>query len=74
MAIDPARKFTATFATSRGNVVCELFARDAPNTVNNFVFLAKETFYDGTVFHRVGSSSTLRSSSRDENAPSLAKR
>src|ERR1700752_3351472 len=53
MAIDPARKFTATFATSRGTVVCELFARDAPNTVNNFAFLAREKFYDGTVFHRV---------------------
>jgi peptidyl-prolyl cis-trans isomerase B (cyclophilin B) len=33
--------------------VCELFAKDAPKTVNNFVFLAREKFYDGTVFHRV---------------------
>src|SRR5579871_550251 len=53
MAIDPSRKFTATFTTSRGTVVCELFAKDAPKTVNNFVFLAREKFYDGTVFHRV---------------------
>src|SRR5579863_5510431 len=53
MKIDSAGKYTATFATSKGNVVCELFAKDAPNTVNNFVFLAREGFYDGTVFHRV---------------------
>jgi peptidyl-prolyl cis-trans isomerase B (cyclophilin B) len=33
--------------------VCELFPKEAPNTVNNFVFLANEGFYDGTVFHRV---------------------
>jgi peptidyl-prolyl cis-trans isomerase B (cyclophilin B) len=53
MSIDTTKKYTATFETSRGKIVCELFATDAPNTVNNFVFLAKENFYDGTVFHRV---------------------
>src|SRR5580704_4138292 len=53
MAIDQQKKYTATLATSRGEIVCELFAKDAPKTVNNFVFLAKENFYDGTVFHRV---------------------
>jgi peptidyl-prolyl cis-trans isomerase B (cyclophilin B) len=53
MAIDPAKKYVATFDTSRGQIVCELFAKDAPKTVNNFVFLAREKFYDGTVFHRV---------------------
>jgi len=53
MAIDPNKKYTATLATSRGDIVCELFAKDAPKTVNNFVFLARENFYDGTVFHRV---------------------
>ncbi len=53
MAIDPSKKYTATFTTSRGEIICELFAKDAPKTVNNFVFLAKEKFYDGTVFHRV---------------------
>ena len=37
----------------RGRIVCELFAKDAPNTVNNFVFLAREGFYNGTKFHRV---------------------
>src|SRR3712207_4921149 len=53
MTIDPAKTYTATFDTSRGRIVCELFAKDAPKTVNNFVFLAREGFYDGTVFHRV---------------------
>ena len=53
LTIDPSKKYTATFNTSRGEIVCELFAGDKPKTVNNFVFLAKEKFYDGTVFHRV---------------------
>ncbi len=53
MSIDPSKEYTATFDTSRGSVVCELFASQAPKTVNNFVFLAREGFYDGTVFHRV---------------------
>lgn len=53
MSIDPSKKFTATFDTARGKIVCDLFAKEAPNTVNNFVFLAREGFYDGTSFHRV---------------------
>jgi peptidyl-prolyl cis-trans isomerase B (cyclophilin B) len=53
MTINPAGKYTATLDTSKGSIVCELFAKDAPKTVNNFVFLAREGFYDGTVFHRV---------------------
>ncbi len=53
MTIDPNKKYTATFTTSRGEIVCELFAKEAPKTVNNFVFLANEKFYDGTNFHRV---------------------
>jgi peptidyl-prolyl cis-trans isomerase B (cyclophilin B) len=53
MTIDPAKNYTATFKTSRGEIVCELFAKDKPITVNNFVFLAKDGFYDGTTFHRV---------------------
>lgn len=39
--------------TEKGNLVLELFASDVPNTVNNFVFLAREGFYDGSTFHRV---------------------
>jgi|SRR5689334_15413319 peptidyl-prolyl cis-trans isomerase B (cyclophilin B) len=53
MAIDSNKNYTATLVTSRGEIVCDLFAKDAPNTVNNFVFLAREGFYDGTSFHRV---------------------
>jgi peptidyl-prolyl cis-trans isomerase B (cyclophilin B) len=53
MAIDSDKNYTATLVTSRGEIVCDLFAKDAPNTVNNFVFLARECFYDGTSFHRV---------------------
>jgi len=53
MSIDTSKNYTATFDTSRGQIVCDLFAKDAPNTVNNFVFLAREKFYDGTKFHRV---------------------
>ncbi|HYV63124.1 MAG TPA: peptidylprolyl isomerase [Bryobacteraceae bacterium] len=53
LTIDGNKKYTATFNTSRGEIVCELFAKEAPMTVNNFVFLAREKFYDGTTFHRV---------------------
>lgn len=53
MAIDSNKKYTATLETSRGVIICDLFAKEAPKTVNNFVFLAREGFYDGTVFHRV---------------------
>ena len=52
MTIDPKR-LMATFDTSKGRIVCDLFAKDAPKTVNNFVFLAREGFYNGTKFHRV---------------------
>jgi len=53
MAIDPNKNYSATFETSRGTIVCDLFSKDAPATVNNFVFLAREGFYNGTTFHRV---------------------
>ncbi|MCC6424346.1 MAG: peptidylprolyl isomerase [Phycisphaerales bacterium] len=53
MSIDAAKKYTATLTTNRGVIVCDLFALEAPATVNNFVFLAREGFYDGTKFHRV---------------------
>jgi peptidyl-prolyl cis-trans isomerase B (cyclophilin B) len=53
MTIDTAKTYSATFNTSRGEIVCDLFVKEAPKTVNNFVFLAREKFYDGTVFHRV---------------------
>ena len=53
MSIDANKQYTATFDTSRGSIVCDLFAKDAPITVNNFVFLARDHFYDNTKFHRV---------------------
>lgn len=53
MQIDPNKSYTATFKTERGDIVVELFARQAPITVNNFVFLAREGYYDNTTFHRV---------------------
>jgi peptidyl-prolyl cis-trans isomerase B (cyclophilin B) len=53
MTIDVTKKYTATIETEKGNVVCELFAADVPVTVNNFVFLANEGFYDQITFHRV---------------------
>jgi len=50
---DPAVDYTAVLDTSAGEIRCRLFAADAPETVGNFVGLAKAGFYDGTIFHRV---------------------
>ncbi|MGE5601776.1 MAG: peptidylprolyl isomerase [Nitrososphaerales archaeon] len=51
--IDPTKKYTATIETNRGIIVANLFAAQAPRTVNNFVSLARDGFYDGVTFHRV---------------------
>jgi len=53
LTIDANKRYTATLETSRGTIVADLFPKEAPKTVNNFVFLAREGFYDGTSFHRV---------------------
>lgn len=53
MSIDKAKSYTATFSTDKGDIVLRLFADKTPQTVNNFIFLAREGFYDGTIFHRV---------------------
>jgi peptidylprolyl isomerase len=53
MTIDPAKKYTATITTPRGNIVVELLPDIAPQTVNNFVFLARNNFYNGLTWHRV---------------------
>jgi cyclophilin family peptidyl-prolyl cis-trans isomerase len=53
MTIDTSKKYTAVLETEKGNLVIELFAKDVPRTVNNFAFLARQGFYDGTTFHRV---------------------
>ncbi|MCU0463402.1 MAG: peptidylprolyl isomerase [Anaerolineae bacterium] len=51
--MDPKKKYVAEFTTNRGTFQIELFADRAPVTVNNFVFLVKDGFYDGLKFHRV---------------------
>ena len=51
--IDPAATVTATIATSCGDIVVQLDPAAAPQTVNSFVFLARQGFFDGTVFHRI---------------------
>ena len=53
MKIDVNKKYIAKFTTNKGNFEAELFVKDAPKTVNNFVFLARENFYNGLTFHRV---------------------
>jgi peptidyl-prolyl cis-trans isomerase B (cyclophilin B) len=53
MVIDPKKKYTARITTTKGVIDLELFADRAPHTVNNFVFLANEGFYNGLLFHRV---------------------
>ena len=53
MVIDPAKRYTAKLSTSMGELVIALDAVQAPKTVNNFVFLAREGFYDGVIFHRI---------------------
>ena len=53
MTIDTSKQYIATIETGKGDLVLELFAADVPVTVNNFVFLARDGFYDNTTFHRV---------------------
>ena len=53
VTIDPTAKYSATIRTSMGNLEVELFAERSPITVNNFIFLANDGFYDGIIFHRV---------------------
>ncbi|MEZ4695429.1 MAG: peptidylprolyl isomerase [Rhodothermales bacterium] len=53
MSIDREKAYTASIETSKGTINVKLFAAEAPKTVNNFVFLSREGFYDGVSFHRV---------------------
>ena len=53
MTIDTSKQYTATIVTDKGEITLELFAAQAPKTVNNFAFLARQGFYDGVTFHRV---------------------
>ncbi|OGG31951.1 peptidylprolyl isomerase [Candidatus Gottesmanbacteria bacterium RIFCSPLOWO2_02_FULL_38_8] len=53
MGIDTNKKYSASVTTNYGNFTFELFTKETPITVNNFVFLANDGFYNGTVFHRI---------------------
>ena len=53
MQIDPKKQYKARMETDKGTLVIELFADKTPMTVNNFVFLSREGYYDGVIFHRV---------------------
>ena len=53
MQIDPEKKYRASIETDKGNIELDLYPEHAPKTVNNFVFLAREGFYDELTFHRV---------------------
>tara|TARA_B100000686_G_C16768012_1_gene963128 strand:+ start:1077 stop:1595 length:519 start_codon:yes stop_codon:yes gene_type:complete len=53
MSINPANSYIATFKTVKGEIEIELFSDKAPKTVNNFIFLAREGYYDDSTFHRV---------------------
>jgi peptidyl-prolyl cis-trans isomerase B (cyclophilin B) len=53
MQIDPKKKYKAHMETDKGTMVIELFADKTPNTVNSFVFLAREGYYENVIFHRV---------------------
>jgi len=53
MTIDESKSYSATFKTNHGEINLELYASKAPVTVNNFVFLARDGFYNGVIFHRV---------------------
>ncbi len=53
MSIDPKKSYSAIFHTDKGDITAQLFADKTPRPVNNFVFLARQGFYDDTIFHRV---------------------
>ncbi|MFN8535685.1 MAG: peptidylprolyl isomerase [Dehalococcoidia bacterium] len=53
MSVNPEHTYLATLETNRGTIQLQLLPQDAPKSVNNFVFLARDGFYDGLTFHRV---------------------
>jgi len=53
MEIDPKQSYSAVLKTDKGDITIKLFTDKTPNTVNNFIFLARQGFYNGTIFHRV---------------------
>ncbi len=69
MQIDQSKKYTASIDTTKGTIEIELFADKAPQTVNNFVFLARDGFYDGVAFHRVIPDFMIQGGDRNGNPP-----
>jgi cyclophilin family peptidyl-prolyl cis-trans isomerase len=53
MEIDPKKSYSAILSTDKGDITLELYPDKTPITVNNFVFLSRQGFYNGTIFHRV---------------------
>lgn len=53
MVVDPTKNYQVQLKTIKGDIVLDLFVADAPKTVNNFVYLARDKYYDGLSFHRV---------------------
>ncbi|MBA2610107.1 MAG: peptidylprolyl isomerase [Actinobacteria bacterium] len=53
LGIDPEKRFTAVISTSKGDITVALAPERAPNTVNSFVYLARNGYYDGLIFHRI---------------------
>ena len=53
LEIDPKKTYTAVLHTDKGDITIKLYAEKTPKTVNNFIFLSRQGFYDGTIFHRV---------------------
>jgi len=53
MSLDLKKKYTAVLHTDKGDITIDLYAEKVPGTVNNFVFLARQGFYNNTIFHRV---------------------
>jgi cyclophilin family peptidyl-prolyl cis-trans isomerase len=53
MQIDLSKSYTAVIKTNLGDMTVEFFTEDAPNTVNNFISLSKDGYYDNVIFHRV---------------------
>ena len=68
MTIDPNVPYSAVIKTSLGEMTAELYPKDAPNTVNNFVFLSREGFYTWVIFRRIIKSSWFRLATRPRTA------
>jgi peptidyl-prolyl cis-trans isomerase B (cyclophilin B) len=69
MILEPGVDYGVIIETNKGNIAVDLFEGEAPATVNNFVFLAEQGFYDGVQFHRVIADFMIQSGDRNGNPP-----